>query len=283
MITATVSLAMHIITSSYQGVQTVGRILSYVLPYSSMAVKNNINFNTKHLKTGDALPPFTGKPRVYNMRFCPYAQRTILALNAKEIDYEVINIDLVDKPEWLTSKSAFAKVPAIELKEGETIYESLVTVEFLDDVYPQRPLLPKDPVKKAFDKIIVESIGPIQTIYFKSVKAPDTITEDNISAYNKALDFLQSQLKSRGSKFLDGSEPGYADYMIWPWFERVLTYDKGHKCYIEPKTYILLREYLNHMLADPAVSQYVVPKEIFDKFHTAYSAGVKPDYDILSE
>lgn len=58
---------------------------------------------------GDPLPPFTGKLRVYNMRFCPFAQRTILALNAKEIDYEVVNIDLVDKPEWLASKSAFSK------------------------------------------------------------------------------------------------------------------------------------------------------------------------------
>lgn len=53
------------------------------------------------------------------------------------------------------------KVPSLEIKEGEVIYESLVTVEYLDDIYPQRPLLPKDPVKKAFDKIIVESIGPV--------------------------------------------------------------------------------------------------------------------------
>ncbi|GBP65917.1 Pyrimidodiazepine synthase [Eumeta japonica] len=66
-----------------------------------------IDFNTKHLKKGDPLPPFAGKLRVYNMRYCPYAQRTVLALNAKRVDYEVVNINLVDKPEWLTTKSAF--------------------------------------------------------------------------------------------------------------------------------------------------------------------------------
>lgn len=59
--------------------------------------------------SGDPLPPHTGKLRVYNMRHCPFAQRTILALNAKGIDYEVININLFDKPEWLTTKSAFGK------------------------------------------------------------------------------------------------------------------------------------------------------------------------------
>lgn len=58
-----------------------------------------------------------------------------------------------------------AKVPAIELKEGETVYESLVTVEYLDDVFPQRPLLPKDPLKRAFDKIIIEALGPVSNIY----------------------------------------------------------------------------------------------------------------------
>lgn len=42
-----------------------------------------------------------------------------------------------------------------------SIYESLVTVEYLDDVYPQRPLLSKDPVQKAFDKIIIEASGPV--------------------------------------------------------------------------------------------------------------------------
>lgn len=41
------------------------------------------------------------------MRLCPFAQRTILTLNAKQIDYEVINIDLVNKPEWLPTKSIF--------------------------------------------------------------------------------------------------------------------------------------------------------------------------------
>lgn len=49
------------------------------------------------------------------MRYCPYAQRTILALNAKQIDYEVVNIDLKEKPEWLTRKSAFGKIKKVYL------------------------------------------------------------------------------------------------------------------------------------------------------------------------
>jgi len=34
-------------------------------------------------------------------RFCPYAQRTVLVLNAKGVDYQIINCTLMDKPDWL--------------------------------------------------------------------------------------------------------------------------------------------------------------------------------------
>ena len=38
---------------------------------------------------------------LYNVsRFCPYAQRTILTLLAKQVPFEVVNINLKNKPEW---------------------------------------------------------------------------------------------------------------------------------------------------------------------------------------
>lgn len=279
MLSSTISAAVHLY-SSLQGVQTIGRALGSLLPYSTMVGSNKINFNTPHLKTGDPLPPYTGKLRLYNMRYCPYAQRTVLALNAKNVDYEIVNIDLMDKPEWLTSKSAFGKVPALEIAENLTIYESLVTVEYLDDVYPQRPLLPKDPVKKAIDKIIVEAISPIHAVYFKLVRGPDTITEDNITAYYKNLTFIQQELQKRGTKFLDGDQPGYADYMIWPWFERlhVMDHDLAR---LDKQKYKLLVEYIDNMFKDPVVAEYLLPKEALLHFQNQYKVGKKPDYDYL--
>ena len=35
---------------------------------------------------------------VLNMRFCPYAQRTILCLNAKEADYKVKKMTIIIMP-----------------------------------------------------------------------------------------------------------------------------------------------------------------------------------------
>ncbi|XP_052741767.1 pyrimidodiazepine synthase isoform X2 [Bicyclus anynana] len=231
---------------------------------------------------GDPLPPYNGKLRVYNMRLCPFAQRTILALNAKNIDYEVVNINLAEKPEWLTSKSVFGKVPSIEIKEGVCITESLITVEYLDDAYPEKPLLPKDPVRKALDKIIVEATGPIVTLFIKSVKAPDTITEETISSFYKALDYIQDKLKERGTQYLGGDAPGYVDYMIWPWFERLLVLNKDDaRASIDPKKFELLMAYLDKMKRDPAIVPYLVPDETMIAFHEAFKTGSYPNYDVL--
>lgn len=79
--------------------------------------------------TGDPFPPYNGKLRLYNMRYCPYAQRTMLALLAKNIDFEVINVNLIDKPEWLFQKSAGGK--SIFIVGFLNIYCSI----FINDLY----------------------------------------------------------------------------------------------------------------------------------------------------
>lgn len=53
------------------------------------------------------------------------------------------------------------------------------------------------------------------------LKAPDSINVDVVNAYHKSLSIIEEQLISRGTAFLSGNEPGYADYMIWPWLEKI--------------------------------------------------------------
>ena len=53
-----------------------------------------------HHTLGSSLPVISSEPgaiTLVNMRFCPYAQRTVLCLNAKNLDYEVINSQLMTK------------------------------------------------------------------------------------------------------------------------------------------------------------------------------------------
>lgn len=53
---------------------------------------------------GSVEPPRNeGLLRLYSMEFCPYAHRSRLVLKAKGIPHDIVNINLIQKPEWYFS------------------------------------------------------------------------------------------------------------------------------------------------------------------------------------
>lgn len=160
------------------------------------------------------------------MRFCPYAHRAHLILDAKKIPHHIVYINLTEKPEWLTEVSALGKVPALHLQnlpDKPLLIESLIIADYLDEAYPENQLHPKNPVAKAADRILVERLSAISAPFYKAFYG--TETEIDPELYNQILvgiDIYENELKVRGSKFFGGDKPGMLDYMIWPWFERLL-------------------------------------------------------------
>ena len=74
---------------------------------------------------------------------------------------EVVNVSLFNKPEWLALKNPLTKVPILELN-GKLVFESLITVEFLEEAYPSsRPLYSSDPFQRARDRIFVELFNKV--------------------------------------------------------------------------------------------------------------------------
>ncbi len=95
--------------------------------------------------------------------FCPFAQRTWIAINAKGIDYDCFEItydDLYSKPRWFLDLNPKGMIPVLALKtpEGsvETVYESLICNEFLEDRCPDKPLLPADALQRAKVRLLLD-------------------------------------------------------------------------------------------------------------------------------
>merc|ERR1719290_665233 len=62
--------------------------------------------NSFHHGPGSTMPAVDpSSVTLLNMRFCPYAQRTVLCLNAKNVDYSVINCTLKTKAEWPAARA----------------------------------------------------------------------------------------------------------------------------------------------------------------------------------
>lgn len=248
------------------------------------------SLNTPHLATGSKMPLIDPEElTLLNMRFCPYAQRTILCLNAKEVDYKTINCALMTKPEWLLEVNPIGKVPVI-LYKGETIYESLVTSEWVDEVFPGRPLHSPDPGRKARDRMLVELFNkvlmPQMKIWFgwKIGQGPEH-REKHFAESLDHMEHFENELKSRGTTFFGGeSAPGYLDYMLWPWYERVTIYKdvyQGEPGLEFPFSRLpLLSGWMERMREDPAVEQYLLAQQVHIDFVKTVVSGT-PNYDLI--
>jgi maleylpyruvate isomerase len=81
------------------------------------------------------------------------AFRARIALNIKGIAYEAVNIDIRPgaaahrTPEFLAVNPQ-GLIPAL-IHEGTTIAQSLAIIEYLEETYPEPPLLPRAPADRA--------------------------------------------------------------------------------------------------------------------------------------
>ena len=84
---------------------------------------------------------------------CPYCARVRIALAEKQLEFETVEIDLSDRPAWVYELNTTGRVPILD--DGFALPESEVIMAYLDERYPQSPLLPADPVARARARLLV--------------------------------------------------------------------------------------------------------------------------------
>ena len=89
---------------------------------------------------------------LYDADRCPYCARARIVLAEKGIEHETVAIDLSDRPAWLYEKNPLGKVPVIE-EDAFVLPESAVIMEYLDERYPEPPLLPADPAARGLARL----------------------------------------------------------------------------------------------------------------------------------
>ncbi|XP_034831653.1 pyrimidodiazepine synthase-like [Maniola hyperantus] len=236
----------------------------------------------KHLQAGDVLPPHTGKLRLFAMRFCPYAERSVLVLNAKKLEYDLVFINLDHKPEWIFNFSPKGTVPALEYEQGKGIFDSNIINVYLDEKYPEIPLQASNPLRRAQDKLLVEQFASAQSAYYTAAFNSAALEPSMVENYHKGLELLQKELETRGTKYLHGDEPGLIDYTLWPFLERfeALPLLGMAQFAIDKSKYELLVAYLEAMKNVPAVKAYALAPDTHAKFTESRVKG-DANYNML--
>ena len=101
------------------------------------------------------------------------AYRVRIALNLKGMHYDTVAIHL-QKEGGLNRRADYKavnpqmRIPALRLDSGEVLIQSLAIIEYLDEVHPQPPFLPRDPIERAnvraLAQIIACDIHPLNNV-----------------------------------------------------------------------------------------------------------------------
>ncbi|KAL8541891.1 hypothetical protein ACS0TY_002947 [Phlomoides rotata] len=152
--------------------------------------------------------------------------RVRIALNLKKLDYEYIAVNLLKgeqkSPDYL-KLNPLGFVPV--LVDGDIVVsDSFAILLYLEEKYPQHPLLPQDLQKKALNyqaaNVVYASIQPYQNLpiigYIKEKLGDDEMlswVEHRIKIGFAALEKL---LEKCAGKYATGDEPYLADLFLAP-------------------------------------------------------------------
>jgi glutathione S-transferase len=93
--------------------------------------------------------------KLFTYATSPYARKVRMALDYKGVSYAPIErCYSIDRQEDLRCVTARAEVPTMVLDDGRVITDSTIIAEYLEEVYPQPPLYPKDPYQRARMRMI---------------------------------------------------------------------------------------------------------------------------------
>jgi glutathione S-transferase len=151
---------------------------------------------------------------LYDADRCPYCARVRIVLAEKGLEYEVVPVDLDDRPAWIYEKNPLGKVPVLE-EADFVLPESAVINEYLEERWPEPPLWPADPAERALGRLLVHQFDELSRPYY-ALRREEEGARERLDAQLGSLDSLLER-----QPFLSGREFGLADVAYVPWILRV--------------------------------------------------------------
>ncbi len=168
--------------------------------------------------------------RLHNYFRSSTSTRLRAALNLKGLDYDYIAYALKEnkhKSADYLAKNPQGLVPSLEFENGTVLTQSLAIIEWLDEQFPESPLLPFDPMGRARVRalayMIACEIHPLNNLrVLNYLQSPLGHGEDEVKQWfvhwvTETFGPLESMLagSDQTGNYCHGNTPGLADICLY--------------------------------------------------------------------
>lgn len=182
---------------------------------------------------------------LYSGTTCPFSQRCRIVLYEKGMDFQIVDVDLFNKPEDLAVMNPYNQVPVL-VERDLILYESNVINEYIDDRFPHPQLMPADPVLRARARLFLYRFENEMFCHINAVeKGTQKQAEKGRSVIRDALTQISPVFAKQ--KFMLGDEFSMLDVAIAPLLWRL-----DHYGIHLPKAAAPLMKYGERLFSRPA-------------------------------
>jgi RNA polymerase-associated protein len=191
---------------------------------------------------------------LYSGSTCPYSHRCRIVLFEKDMDFEIIDVDMHNKPEEIASISPSGKMPVL-VERDLVLTESNIINEYIDERFPHPQLMPPDPVMRARARLVLfnfehDLFTHVNTLEHSLSKASDKARQEIRDSLSQLTPILTKQ------KYLMNDEFSMLDVAIAPLLWRLEHYG------IElPKVAAPVLKYRERLFSRPAFISALTPTE----------------------
>ena len=152
---------------------------------------------------------------LYSADACPYCVRTRLVLGGKGIEYDLVQVDLSDKPAWLRELNPRNRVPVLDV-DGQVLWESEALNDYLDETHPEPAMMPSDPVERARVRIVLRRFEDLSDAFYAARRGRG---RRDRGAARRA--WHGSHRSSRTAATWSATRYTLAEPGVWPWITRL--------------------------------------------------------------
>jgi RNA polymerase-associated protein len=190
---------------------------------------------------------------LYSGTTCPYSQRCRIVLFEKGMDFEVIDVDVSNKPDDLIELSPDNRLPVLIERDLRLDISNIIN-EYIDERFPHPQLMPADPVMRARARLFLYNFEEQLFSHIADVEKETKNAAKARAAIRDGLTMIAPIFAKQ--PFMLGEEFSMVDVSIAPLLWRLNHYG------IElPKQASPLLKYAERIFARPAYIEAMTPSE----------------------